>query len=73
MFCLHFFFTFFQQLSEEGTALVSPNKDASESKGSMISASFNFINSIIGSGIIGKYWLYYNQSEQSFSWRLITN
>uniref|UniRef100_A0A3Q3ARF3 Putative sodium-coupled neutral amino acid transporter 11 n=2 Tax=Kryptolebias marmoratus TaxID=37003 RepID=A0A3Q3ARF3_KRYMA len=42
-----------QQINEEGTTLISPNKAARESKGSMISASFNFINSIIGSGIIG--------------------
>ncbi|MED6267096.1 hypothetical protein CHARACLAT_008637 [Characodon lateralis] len=40
-----------QQNNEEGTAIIRMHK--SESRGSMISASFNFINSIIGSGIIG--------------------
>ncbi|XP_047227127.1 putative sodium-coupled neutral amino acid transporter 11 isoform X2 [Girardinichthys multiradiatus] len=39
-----------QQNNEEGTAIIRMHK--SESRGSMISASFNFINSIIGSGII---------------------
>uniref|UniRef100_A0A669EYQ2 Putative sodium-coupled neutral amino acid transporter 11 n=1 Tax=Oreochromis niloticus TaxID=8128 RepID=A0A669EYQ2_ORENI len=43
-----------QQLnSEEGTTLIPLQKDARKSRNSMISASFNFINSIIGSGIIG--------------------
>ncbi|XP_056245370.1 putative sodium-coupled neutral amino acid transporter 11 isoform X2 [Seriola aureovittata] len=43
-----------QQLNnEEGTTLIPPQKVAGEQRGSMISASFNFINSIIGSGIIG--------------------
>ncbi|XP_008299374.1 putative sodium-coupled neutral amino acid transporter 11 [Stegastes partitus] len=43
-----------QQLnSEEGTTLIPPEKAAGESRSSLISASFNFINSIIGSGIIG--------------------
>ncbi|XP_047456238.1 putative sodium-coupled neutral amino acid transporter 11 isoform X1 [Mugil cephalus] len=41
-----------QQLNnEEGTTLIPPQK--SDSRSSMIAASFNFINSIIGSGIIG--------------------
>uniref|UniRef100_A0A3Q2R2L3 Putative sodium-coupled neutral amino acid transporter 11 n=1 Tax=Fundulus heteroclitus TaxID=8078 RepID=A0A3Q2R2L3_FUNHE len=40
-----------QQNNEEGTALIHMQKP--EWRGSMISASFNFINSIIGSGIIG--------------------
>ncbi|XP_034549481.1 putative sodium-coupled neutral amino acid transporter 11 [Notolabrus celidotus] len=38
---------------EEETALVSPEKDAEKPRHTMMSASFNFINSIIGSGIIG--------------------
>ncbi|XP_010774509.1 putative sodium-coupled neutral amino acid transporter 11 [Notothenia coriiceps] len=43
-----------QQLNnEEGTTLLTPQKAAGEPRSSMISASFNFINSIIGSGIIG--------------------
>ncbi|XP_037644891.1 putative sodium-coupled neutral amino acid transporter 11 [Sebastes umbrosus] len=43
-----------QQLNnEEGTTLFPPQKAAAEPRSSMISASFNFINSIIGSGIIG--------------------
>ncbi|XP_040004939.1 putative sodium-coupled neutral amino acid transporter 11 [Xiphias gladius] len=43
-----------QQLnSEEGTTLIPPQKVAVEPRNSMMSASFNFINSIIGSGIIG--------------------
>ncbi|XP_041858014.1 putative sodium-coupled neutral amino acid transporter 11 [Melanotaenia boesemani] len=43
-----------QQLnSEEGMALINPQKAARECRRSMTSASFNFINSIIGSGIIG--------------------
>uniref|UniRef100_A0A3Q1FRR8 Putative sodium-coupled neutral amino acid transporter 11 n=1 Tax=Acanthochromis polyacanthus TaxID=80966 RepID=A0A3Q1FRR8_9TELE len=43
-----------QQLNnEEGTTLIPPDKAAGESRSSLISASFNFINSIIGSGIIG--------------------
>ncbi|XP_028249072.1 putative sodium-coupled neutral amino acid transporter 11 [Parambassis ranga] len=41
------------QQNEEGTALLSSQKSTRDSRGSMISASFNFINSIIGSGIIG--------------------
>lgn len=41
--------------SEEGTGLISVPKTATETKSSMISASFNFINSIIGSGIIGRH------------------
>ncbi|XP_023192315.1 putative sodium-coupled neutral amino acid transporter 11 isoform X2 [Xiphophorus maculatus] len=40
-----------QQSNEEGTALIHMHKP--EWRCSMISASFNFINSIIGSGIIG--------------------
>ncbi|CAK6954118.1 putative sodium-coupled neutral amino acid transporter 11 [Scomber scombrus] len=39
--------------SEQGTTLIPAEKVARESRSSMISASFNFINSIIGSGIIG--------------------
>ncbi|XP_029315242.1 putative sodium-coupled neutral amino acid transporter 11 [Cottoperca gobio] len=39
--------------NEEGTILIAPQKAAGQPRGSMISASFNFINSIIGSGIIG--------------------
>ncbi|XP_030614566.1 putative sodium-coupled neutral amino acid transporter 11 [Archocentrus centrarchus] len=43
-----------QQLNtEEGITLIPPQKDVRKSRSSMISASFNFINSIIGSGIIG--------------------
>ncbi|XP_029967080.1 putative sodium-coupled neutral amino acid transporter 11 [Salarias fasciatus] len=43
-----------QQLySEEWTNLIRPEKGAAEPRSSMICASFNFINSIIGSGIIG--------------------
>ncbi|KAM6934372.1 putative sodium-coupled neutral amino acid transporter 11 [Xenentodon cancila] len=42
-----------QRNSEEGAALIAPQKAARESRRSMIAASFNFINSIIGSGIIG--------------------
>ncbi|XP_029980826.1 putative sodium-coupled neutral amino acid transporter 11 [Sphaeramia orbicularis] len=46
-----------QQNNEEGTILISSQKvtdaAAGESRSSTISASFNFINSIIGSGIIG--------------------
>ncbi|KAK5861222.1 hypothetical protein PBY51_022636 [Eleginops maclovinus] len=43
-----------QQLNnEEGTTLITSQKAAGEPRSSMISASFNFINSIIGSGIIG--------------------
>ncbi|XP_061580466.1 putative sodium-coupled neutral amino acid transporter 11 [Cololabis saira] len=42
-----------QRNIDEGTALIAPQKAARESRSSMISASFNFINSIIGSGIIG--------------------
>ncbi|XP_034059922.1 putative sodium-coupled neutral amino acid transporter 11 [Gymnodraco acuticeps] len=43
-----------QQLNnEEGTTLLTPQKAAGEPRSSKISASFNFINSIIGSGIIG--------------------
>ncbi|XP_032385291.1 putative sodium-coupled neutral amino acid transporter 11 [Etheostoma spectabile] len=42
-----------QPNSEEGTTLLNPQKDAGKTRSSMISASFNFINSIIGSGIIG--------------------
>ncbi|XP_041807005.1 putative sodium-coupled neutral amino acid transporter 11 [Chelmon rostratus] len=38
---------------EEGTTLIPSQKAAGEPRSSMISASFNFINSIIGSGIIG--------------------
>lgn len=46
----------FPQLNnEEGAALIPPQKAAGQSRSSMISASFNFINSIIGSGIIGKH------------------
>uniref|UniRef100_A0A3Q4AK42 Putative sodium-coupled neutral amino acid transporter 11 n=1 Tax=Mola mola TaxID=94237 RepID=A0A3Q4AK42_MOLML len=41
-----------QQNDDEGTALVA-QKAAGDTRSSMISASFNFINSIIGSGIIG--------------------
>uniref|UniRef100_A0A3P9JVC1 Putative sodium-coupled neutral amino acid transporter 11 n=1 Tax=Oryzias latipes TaxID=8090 RepID=A0A3P9JVC1_ORYLA len=37
----------------ERDALISPQKASRESISSMITASFNFINSIIGSGIIG--------------------
>ncbi|XP_015225941.1 PREDICTED: putative sodium-coupled neutral amino acid transporter 11 [Cyprinodon variegatus] len=40
-----------QQNNKEGTALIQ--KRNSNSRGSLIAASFNFINSIIGSGIIG--------------------
>lgn len=47
----------FQLNNAEGITLIHPEKDASEPRSSMISASFNFINSIIGSGIIGKYSL----------------
>uniref|UniRef100_A0A3Q2DPC9 Putative sodium-coupled neutral amino acid transporter 11 n=1 Tax=Cyprinodon variegatus TaxID=28743 RepID=A0A3Q2DPC9_CYPVA len=39
--------------NKEGTALIQ--KRNSNSRGSLIAASFNFINSIIGSGIIGEY------------------
>nr|XP_040057290.1 putative sodium-coupled neutral amino acid transporter 11 [Gasterosteus aculeatus aculeatus] len=39
--------------SEEGATLVPPKKASREPISSMTSASFNFINSIIGSGIIG--------------------
>ncbi|XP_060945193.1 putative sodium-coupled neutral amino acid transporter 11 [Limanda limanda] len=43
-----------QQLPhEEGTMLIHPLKDASGARRSTTSATFNFINSIIGSGIIG--------------------
>ncbi|XP_062258844.1 putative sodium-coupled neutral amino acid transporter 11 [Platichthys flesus] len=43
-----------QQLPhEEGTMLIHPQKDASGARRSTTSATFNFINSIIGSGIIG--------------------
>ncbi|XP_035030770.1 putative sodium-coupled neutral amino acid transporter 11 [Hippoglossus stenolepis] len=43
-----------QQLPhEEGTMLIHPPKDASGARRSTTSATFNFINSIIGSGIIG--------------------
>ncbi|KAM4559391.1 putative sodium-coupled neutral amino acid transporter 11 [Odontesthes bonariensis] len=42
-----------QSNGEEGTTLIHPQKAVRESSGSMLSASFNFINSIIGSGIIG--------------------
>uniref|UniRef100_A0A3Q1CR70 Putative sodium-coupled neutral amino acid transporter 11 n=2 Tax=Amphiprion ocellaris TaxID=80972 RepID=A0A3Q1CR70_AMPOC len=43
-----------QQLNnEEGTTLIPADKATGESRSSLISASFNFINSIIGSGIIG--------------------
>ncbi|XP_029936917.1 putative sodium-coupled neutral amino acid transporter 11 [Myripristis murdjan] len=44
-----------QQLnSDEGkTLIILPQQVAGEGKSSMISTSFNFINSIIGSGIIG--------------------
>ncbi|XP_070694655.1 putative sodium-coupled neutral amino acid transporter 11 [Pempheris klunzingeri] len=43
-----------QQLNdEEGTTLIPPQKPSGEPRSSMTSASFNFINSIIGSGIIG--------------------
>ncbi|XP_053185143.1 putative sodium-coupled neutral amino acid transporter 11 [Scomber japonicus] len=43
----------FQLNSEQGTTLIPAEKVGRESRSSMISASFNFINSIIGSGIIG--------------------
>ncbi|KAK2839751.1 hypothetical protein Q5P01_013491 [Channa striata] len=39
--------------NEEGTSLTFPQKAVGESRSSMINACFNFINSIIGSGIIG--------------------
>ncbi|XP_056283500.1 putative sodium-coupled neutral amino acid transporter 11 isoform X1 [Pseudoliparis swirei] len=39
--------------NEEGTTLITPHKAPREPSSSMIYASFNFINSIIGSGIIG--------------------
>ncbi|XP_028991697.1 putative sodium-coupled neutral amino acid transporter 11 isoform X2 [Betta splendens] len=39
--------------SEEGAILTALQKAAGEQRSSMIYASFNFINSIIGSGIIG--------------------
>uniref|UniRef100_A0A3B3I5S9 Putative sodium-coupled neutral amino acid transporter 11 n=1 Tax=Oryzias latipes TaxID=8090 RepID=A0A3B3I5S9_ORYLA len=44
-----------QQQGNDGErdALISPEKASRESINSMITASFNFINSIIGSGIIG--------------------
>ncbi|XP_019945445.1 putative sodium-coupled neutral amino acid transporter 11 [Paralichthys olivaceus] len=43
-----------QQLThEEGIMLIPPPKDASGARRSTTSATFNFINSIIGSGIIG--------------------
>ncbi|XP_024142627.1 putative sodium-coupled neutral amino acid transporter 11 [Oryzias melastigma] len=42
-----------QRNDEERDALISSQKAARESTSSMITASFNFINSIIGSGIIG--------------------
>ncbi|XP_034740564.1 putative sodium-coupled neutral amino acid transporter 11 [Etheostoma cragini] len=42
-----------QPNSEEGTTLIHPQKAAGKTRSSVISASFNFINSIIGSGIIG--------------------
>lgn len=47
-------YLFSQPNNEEGTTLIPPQKVAGEPRGSMISASFNFINSIIGSGIIGR-------------------
>ncbi|KAM3607770.1 uncharacterized protein V6R79_013608 [Siganus canaliculatus] len=40
------------QQNNEGATLILPEK-AGDTRGSVISASFNFINSIIGSGIIG--------------------
>ncbi|XP_076025923.1 putative sodium-coupled neutral amino acid transporter 11 [Genypterus blacodes] len=40
-------------ISEEGTTLIPSHKRAAQSRWSILSASFNFINSIIGSGIIG--------------------
>ncbi|KAM7407502.1 hypothetical protein PAMA_003296 [Pampus argenteus] len=43
-----------QQLNNgQETTLIPPQKAAGEPRSSMTSASFNFINSIIGSGIIG--------------------
>ncbi|XP_061548187.1 putative sodium-coupled neutral amino acid transporter 11 [Phycodurus eques] len=43
-----------QQLSnEQGITLISSQKATREARYSMISACFNFINSIIGSGVIG--------------------
>ncbi|KAM7380579.1 hypothetical protein PAMP_003866 [Pampus punctatissimus] len=43
-----------QQLNNgQGTTLIPPQKAVLEPRSSMTSASFNFINSIIGSGIIG--------------------
>uniref|UniRef100_A0A8C9ZK25 Putative sodium-coupled neutral amino acid transporter 11 n=1 Tax=Sander lucioperca TaxID=283035 RepID=A0A8C9ZK25_SANLU len=48
-----FIYLFILQLNnEEGTTLIPPQKAAGETRSSMIYASFNFINSIIGSGII---------------------
>nr|XP_020450389.1 putative sodium-coupled neutral amino acid transporter 11 [Monopterus albus] len=42
-----------QPSSEEGTTLITHEKPAGNPRSSTISACFNFINSIIGSGIIG--------------------
>ncbi|CAG5865559.1 unnamed protein product [Menidia menidia] len=42
-----------QSITEEGTSLILPTKAPREPRSSMLSACFNFINSIIGSGIIG--------------------
>nr|XP_046261091.1 putative sodium-coupled neutral amino acid transporter 11 [Scatophagus argus] len=42
-----------QPNNEEAATLIPPQKVSGEARSSVISASFNFINSIIGSGIIG--------------------
>ncbi|XP_041662324.1 putative sodium-coupled neutral amino acid transporter 11 [Cheilinus undulatus] len=39
--------------NEEGTPLLSSSKNTEKPRHTMMSASFNFINSIVGSGIIG--------------------
>ncbi|XP_050927536.1 putative sodium-coupled neutral amino acid transporter 11 isoform X2 [Lates calcarifer] len=60
-----------QQNNEEGTTLIPPQKVAGEPRSSMISASFNFINSIIGSGIIGLPYAL-NQAGLPFGLLLLT-
>ncbi len=57
LFLLLFCVLIYQLNNEEGATLIPPLKAAGEPRSSMISASFNFINSIIGSGIIGKYFI----------------
>uniref|UniRef100_A0A3Q1K4U5 Putative sodium-coupled neutral amino acid transporter 11 n=1 Tax=Anabas testudineus TaxID=64144 RepID=A0A3Q1K4U5_ANATE len=58
--------------SEEGTTLTAPQKASGEHRRSMIYASFNFINSIIGSGIIGKYSLHISKFNLSHKQTQIT-